>query len=207
MESLYFKALSAFISLFEELEKKFGYKYMLVGGVLTSIYAEARQTQDVDILIQAHLNQESLLNFRNSFRKYKFQPLTNWEDVFLSWDSNQFIQILDPDGIVKLDINLAGLAPTNDSIYEKIKFLALENRKRDNFDGLSCWIQGKEDFILSKLVYGGYQDYKDALACWIRHSQKLNVEYLLQNAQDLGIEEVYNALNHILVFRLKIAED
>ncbi len=37
MESLYLKALSAFISLFEELEEKFGYKYMLVGGVLTSI--------------------------------------------------------------------------------------------------------------------------------------------------------------------------
>ena len=51
MESLYLKALSAFISLFEELEGKFGYKYMLVDGVLSSIYAEARQTQDVDILI------------------------------------------------------------------------------------------------------------------------------------------------------------
>ena len=50
-ETLYLKAISAFISLFEESEEKFGYKYMLVDGVLTSIYAEARQTQDVDILI------------------------------------------------------------------------------------------------------------------------------------------------------------
>jgi len=196
MESLYLKALSAFISLFEESEEKFGYKYMLVGGVLTSIYAEARQTQDVDILIQVRLSQDSKLNLQKIFQKYNFQPITNWEDVFLNWNSNQFIQILDPDGIVKLDINLAGSLPKNDSIYEKIKFLALKNRKRHNFNGMMCWIQGMEDFILSKLVYGGYQDYKDALACWIRYNQKLNVEYLLKNAKELGIKEVYQALTH-----------
>jgi hypothetical protein len=146
------------------------------------------------VLIQVHLSQDSKNHLHQFFQKHKFQPLTNWNDVFLTWNSNHFIQILDPEGIVKLDINIASSNPLNISIYEKIKFIALNNRKRYNFNGIKCWIQGKEDFILSKLVYAGYQDYKDALACWIRHNQTLNTNYLSKNAKNLGISEVYQAL-------------
>lgn len=192
LSSFYLDALSKCILLFEELERKFGNKYMLVGSVLTPIFAEARQTQDIDILIQISLNEESRLNFLNLLKYFKFQPLTNWDDVFSTWKSNRFIQFLDENGLIKIDVNIAGINPKDNSNYEAIKYIGFDTRKRIKFIELECWIQSEEVFILSKLVYGGYQDYKDALACWIRNKSILNKSYLEKNAKFLNIIELYN---------------
>jgi len=56
------------------------------------------------------------------------------------------------------------------------------------------WAQSKEDFIIAKLVYGGYLDYKDAFACWTRFEEDLDVEYLSETAYELGVEDVWESL-------------
>ena len=49
----------------------------------------------------------------------------------------------------------------------------------------------KEDFILSKLVFGGWQDYSDALGCWLRFKDELDKEYLELKSKDLEIIQEY----------------
>jgi hypothetical protein len=39
------------------------------------------------------------------------------------------------------------------------------------------------------LVYGGWQDYADALACWMRFNEKLDLGYLKNISDQLGIHK------------------
>ena len=59
MSNPYLRAFSEVITLFEQIENDFGFKYILVGGVLTPIYAESRQTQDIDIVAQIQISEEN----------------------------------------------------------------------------------------------------------------------------------------------------
>ena len=52
----------------------------------------------------------------------------------------------------------------------------------------------KEDFILSKLVFGGWQDYSDALGCWLRFQGELDENYLDLLSKDLDIHTEYSLL-------------
>ena len=49
--------------------------------------------------------------------------------------------------------------------YKQIGPIALKRRVRIDLSDKECWVTSKEDFILSKLVFGGWQDYSDALGC------------------------------------------
>jgi hypothetical protein len=88
------------------------------------------------------------------------------------------------------------------SVYEIMKKLSFENRKRISIQNIDCWATSKEDFILSKLVYGGYQDYKDTLACWIRYTSDLDKTYLEENARNLQVEQEF----HYLVEKVTASE-
>ena len=48
---------------------------------------------------------------------------------------------------------------------------------------------------MSKLVFGGWQDYSDALGCWIRFQNKmLDLDYIEKVSRDLGIYKEYALL-------------
>lgn len=76
--------------------------------------------------------------------------------------------------------------------------MAFSHRKREKIFNLECWVQSKEDFILSKLVYGGYQDYKDALACWIRFETDIDENYITEQAKNLDIHRFWRAIKERL---------
>ena len=80
------------------------------------------------------------------------------------------------------------------SKYKRIGPIALKRRIRVNFADIECWAASKEDFILSKLVFGGWQDYSDALACWIRFNDILDILYLDKISKELGIQKEFNLL-------------
>ncbi|NHJ21752.1 MAG: hypothetical protein EAX91_12465 [Candidatus Lokiarchaeota archaeon] len=60
--------------------------------------------------------------------------------------------------------------------------------------GIECWVISKEDFILNKLVVGGWQDYIDALGCWLRFPEELDKKYLEKISKELGIQQEYTLL-------------
>jgi len=165
---------------------------MLVGGVLTPIYAEVRQTQDFDCVIDLSITDVTLAKLQKVFIKHKFQPFTTWKEVFTSGVMSGFITILSPIEQFKVDINIR--KESSENPFEQLAYLAFPRRIRIKMREIECWAQTKEDFILAKLVYGGYQDYKDALACYIRYTDSLDKEYLSHNARNLGVEEYWQAV-------------
>jgi hypothetical protein len=165
-----------------------------VGGVLTSIYAQSRFTQDIDLVVKLEISDKSKSQLLQIFQKYNFQPFTDWDGAFYQWTQSHFIQFLDPSGLVKIDFSIWFSNLESLDIYEKLKKITFTNRIRTNLFGIDCWIQTKENFILSKLVFGGYQDYKDALACKIRFGNNIDFEYLQKYSKIFSIEEVLSAL-------------
>jgi hypothetical protein len=159
---------------------------------LTPIYAEVRQTQDFDFVIDLSMLDTMLSNLQQLFIKHKFQAFTSWKDVFTSGLMAGFITILSPIDQFKVDINLKKDSPIN--VYEQLADIAFPRRVRIKLGETECWAQTKEDFILAKLVYGGYQDYKDALACSLRFKESLDREYIDPLARDLGVEEYWQAV-------------
>ena len=57
---------------------------------------------------------------------------------------------------------------------------------------LSCLKRGL--YKLSKLVFGGWQDYTDTLGCWLRFQEELDKAYLEKISKKLGIQQEYSLL-------------
>jgi hypothetical protein len=75
--------------------------------------------------------------------------------------------------------------------YKKMGPIGLKRRVREKIFEIECWVASKEDFILSKLVFGGWQDYTDALGCWLRFQDELDQEYLGLTSKKLEIQREY----------------
>ncbi len=104
----------------------------------------------------------------------------------------QLLQFLDKQQVIKFDNYI--IYRKSYSKYKKIGPLGLKRRVRINFGGLECWVASKEDYILSKLVFGGWQDNTDALGCWLRFQDELDKEYLSLTSKELEIQREYALL-------------
>jgi predicted nucleotidyltransferase len=194
MEAFFLGAFRGLASVLESLENEFGFKYFIVGGALVPFYAEMRQTSDIDVVVHLIFTGEKKNQMLNQLVVHNFYPFTNWDDTFSEWPKPSMITFLDPSGSIKIDMYLAKVDSQPVNRYKKLAVLALKRRVRLDYLGTKFWAQGKEDFIVAKLVYGGYQDYKDALACWIRFQHELDVPYLKETAQSLGVTELLEAI-------------
>ncbi len=104
------------------------------------------------------------------------------------------LALLDPAQKIKIDINLITATTNTSDVYERIGILAMPRRVRKSFLGKECWIQSREDFIFAKIVNGGIQDYKDALACWMKFGETLDVDYLYATTGELGVRDYFQAI-------------
>ena len=102
------------------------------------------------------------------------------------------IQYFDEQNLVKFDNYL--IDKYDSSVYKKIGPTALNRRLKEKLFNIECWVASKEDFIIGKLVYGGWQDYSDALGCWMRYQKKMDLEYLEKTSKMLGIYREYELL-------------
>ncbi|NVM18786.1 MAG: hypothetical protein HWN80_13810 [Candidatus Lokiarchaeota archaeon] len=192
MEVYYKNAFIQLINFLEQLEKDKGIKYYLVGGVLTSIYSETRSTTDIDFVVDIFSANLTLANFISLLQQNEFYPFQDWITTIALAKKTNLIQYLDKQERIKLDNYI--IDKDNKSKYKIIGLIALERRIRINFADIECWAASKEDFILSKLVFGGWQDYSDALACWIRFNNTLDILYLGKISKELGIQKEFNLL-------------
>ena len=72
--------------------------------------------------------------------------------------------------------------------------IGLKKRVREKIFGIECWVTSKEDFILSNLVFGGDQNYADALGCCLRFQNELEKDYLEFVSSQLDLEHEYSFL-------------
>lgn len=192
MEVNYKNAFIQLINFLETLEKDRGIKYYLVGGILTSIYSEARSTTDIDFVVDISSTNLTLANYISLLQQNEFFPFQDWPTTIALAKNTRIVQYLDKQERIKLDNYI--IDKDNKSKHKRIGLVALERRIRITFADIECWAASKEDFILSKLVFGGWQDYSDALACWIRFNDILDTLYLDKISNELGIQKEYNLL-------------
>ena len=192
MEVYYKNAFIQLINFLEKLEKDKDIKYYLVGGILTSIYSETRSTTDIDFVVDIFSVNLSLANYISLLQQNEFFPFQDWPTTIALAKNTRIVQYLDKQERIKLDNYI--IDKDNKSKYKRIGPIALERRIRIQFADIECWAASKEDFILSKLIFGGWQDYSDALACWIRFSNVLDILYLDKIGKELGIQKELNLL-------------
>ena len=192
MEVNYKNAVIQLINFLETLEKEKGINYYLVGGILTSIYSDARSTTDIDFVVDLFSVNLTIANYISLLQQNEFFPFQDWTTTIDLAEETKMIQFLDKQERIKLDNYI--IDKENKSKYKRIGPIALKRRVRIEFVDIECWAASKEDFILSKLVFGGWQDYSDALACWIRFNDILDVRYLEKISKELGIQKEFNLL-------------
>ena len=192
MEVIYKNAFIQLINFLEKMEKDKGIKYYLVGGILTSIYSETRFTQDIDFVVDITSVNINLETYILSLQDNEFFPIQDWNTTTILARETNIIQYLDKQERIKLDNYI--IDKFNKSKYKRIGPIALKRRIRVEFDDIKCWATSKEDFILSKLVFGGWQDYSDALGCWMRFNDLLDLLYMDRTSKKLGIQKEYELL-------------
>lgn len=188
----YKEAFLQIISFVESLEKEYGVKYYLVGGILVNLYSDFRTTRDIDLALDLYRSALNMNELIQLLEKGKFYPIQDWDTTKVLAKENELIQFLDKTETVRYDIHIVSKKPAKN--YKKIGQIALERRKRIEIFNIECWALSKEDFILSKLVFGGWQDYTDALGCWMRFKKDLNISYLKRMSKNLEIKEEFNLL-------------
>jgi len=192
MQSNYKDALTQIINFLEKLEEDQGIKYYLVGGILVNIYSDFRTTRDIDLAIDFSSSSFDVNSYIDLLKESNFNPYQDWGSTKILAEETKLIQFLDKTDSVRYDNHI--IIKTSISKYKKIGVISLNRRVRERLFGIECWVASKEDFILSKLVYGGWQDYTDALGCWMRFKDELNISLLKQNSEVLNIERELNLL-------------
>lgn len=192
MEVRYEKAFNQIINFLEKIEKELGIKYYLVGGILVSIYSNTRSTQDIDFVVDIYSVKHNIDTYIELLKKNEFFPIQDWISASNTAKDIHLLQFLDAQQVIKFDNYI--VYRQSQSNYKKLGAIGLERRIRMNFGGLECWVASKEDYILSKLVFGSWQDYTDALGCWLRFPDELDRKYLEETSKELEIQQEYTLL-------------
>jgi len=192
MESNYKQAFLQVINFLENLEENRDFAYYLVGGILVNIYSDFRITRDIDIVIDLKSTSISLSDYISLLEKNNFHPLQDWRTTLILARETNMIQFLDKNDTVRYDNHI--LVKIENNRYEKMGPIGLKKRVRESIFGIECWVTSKEDFILSKLVFGGWQDYTDALGCWLRFQDELDQDYLELISEEVEVQREYTLL-------------
>ena len=67
----------------------------------------------------------------------------------------------------------------------------MKKRVRERIFNIESWVSSKEYFILSNLIFGGDQNYADALGCLLRFKDELDEDYLELVSNQLDIKHEY----------------
>lgn len=192
MQNTYKEAFLQIINFLENLEKNSNFKYYLVGGILVNIYSDFRITRDIDIVIDLQSSSISLEHYIALLEKNSFHPIQDWNTTLVLSRDTKIIQFMDKNDLVRYDNHL--IEKFSSDKFKKLGPIGLKRRVREVIFSNECWISSKEDFILSKLVYGGWQDYTDALGCWLRFQDELDKLYLELMTNELKIGRAYSLL-------------
>ncbi len=153
MENYYKNALKQIIEFLNVLEETQDVKYYLVGGILVNIYADYRDTRDIDLAIDFHSSKININDYINLLQENGFNPFQDWISTKLLADETKIIQFMDKSDTVRYDNHIIERFGRNK--FKKMGPLGLQRRVREKKFGIECWVASKEDFILSKLLYGG----------------------------------------------------
>ena len=116
------------------------FPYMLTGSVAMSVYAEPRMTRDIEIVVE--LAAEDALRVVELFSPDYY---VSDEAVRSAISARGLFNLFNLAKLIKVD-----LIVKKDDAFQRQQFM---RRQRHELAGCSVWVIGKEDLILSKLVW------------------------------------------------------
>jgi len=165
-----------------------GIDYMLTGSLAMSVYATPRMTRDIDLVVElAGLDPGCIVAL--------FSPeyYVDAEAVGSAIAARGFFNAFHVAKLVKVD-----LIVRKDEAFEREKF---SRRQRRELGGRPVWVIGKEDLVLSMLVWAAptesafqLRDVQSLLASGVDEdylhawSVKLGVDALLRKCTDAGYD-------------------
>jgi hypothetical protein len=163
-----------------------GISYMVSGSISSTFYGRPRSTQDIDIIIEAKI--ENLQELVKILQNKKYYADEEAAAVALSHTS--IFNVFDASSGYKADLIIR-----KDRPYSIEEF---KRRRTVDVLGLSIHLVAPEDAILSKLEWAkkgqSERQFTDALGVAIVQSDKLDFEYMQTWARILDIEEHLNRL-------------
>lgn len=163
-----------------------GMAYMLTGSLALTYYAQPRMTRDIDLVVE--------LDAGDAMRiPQLFQPdyYVSADDADRAVRTRGMFNLFHLEKLVKLD-----LIVRKDEAYRRHEF---GRRVRGKLGGFDAWIVGKEDLVLSKLVWAKdsmselqLRDVRSLLATGVdtaylrRWAAELSVTGLLEENLDAG---------------------
>ncbi|MFT3745569.1 MAG: hypothetical protein QM785_14915 [Pyrinomonadaceae bacterium] len=152
--------------------------YMLTGSMALSKYAMMRMTNDIDIVMQ--LKYTDAQRIIDAFEPEYYVPHGR---VSRAIETNFMFNLLHQRSLVKVDCVM--LKNT------KFQTTAFANRYEVDFSGFDVWIIGKEDLVLSKLLWANESRSEMQMrdvASIIRNGY--DEEYVSSWAKKLGVENI-----------------
>lgn len=117
-----------------------GINYMVTGSVAMSVYAKARSTMDIDIVLE--IDSRDASRFEKRFAgDYYVQSA----DILRATGRRSIFNIINNSTLIKVDCIIR-----KDDQFEIEKF---SRRRRSQIGGVDFWVISKEDLILSKLKW------------------------------------------------------
>ena len=165
--------------------ERHGLQYHLTGGVVAAHYGEARNTQDVDIVV----DMDACKDRQSLFQELKNEFYVDQGAFDDAIKMKSMFQLLDMETMLRADIYTASVLPARfDRIVEA-----------EIVDGVSLPISSPEDSILSKLHWiklGSGRSRKDVVAM-LRVQENLDNDYLESTAEQLGVKPILDELREI----------
>lgn len=154
--------------------------YVLIGAWALTAWGRPRATNDVDFLVL--VDEKNLPRLGEQLVQAGFLLDETWQE----WNPLlKGVQLrLQHQGIT-IDI-LRSRGSHDQQTFQR--------RRKKRMDGHYYWVVSVEDFVLQKLQAGRPRDFEDAISIIERFRRKLDHEYLIYWARQLGVMEELNYL-------------
>ena len=160
--------------------ERMGIDYVIIGGVAVSSWGTPRTTRDLDVIIV--LKVENIDELSENLQEMGF--LTDKNGFKKSLEEETHFTIFDEHSEYHIDAK---------GVYNKFDALTVRNKVLVPYEGQDMHIASAEDTIAHKLLFGGYQDLKDAESILLRQSG-LDMNYLVELCEDLGVLDEFEAI-------------
>lgn len=156
-----------------------GLKYHFTGGVASSYYGDPRLTQDLDLVLQLAVDQPET---RALLERLSAGYLVTEPVALDAIKRNGLFQAIDQRSMIKVDFHVG----------EKIPGELERGTPREIFPGLTVRLVGKEDAILSKLLWiqQGSGKARHDVKAMLKRDEDLDRECLRERAATLGLDDL-----------------
>jgi hypothetical protein len=160
--------------------------YMLTGSIVSSLQGEPRSTHDIDIVVEISADQVQAIRAafpsdHFAFDEQAARAAIAMRDMFQLWE------FATGD---KVDFWILKDDPFDRNVFDR--------RNRDTVLGVTAFMLRPEDTILRKLKWAqefeSDRQYRDALGVYEVQHGKLDMAYLQQWVQALGLEPVWQQM-------------